>query len=563
MATITCPNCGEIIEVDPSSVEDLTRQLRDELFEQDLQKRLADMGHTHEAELAAAHLEEQREADKRVAQAQAQMADLQARLDAASREAELALGAERAAAAEREAHLKAQIDAAAQETELAIERQRAVAAKDLADLQAKLDAAKREGELQTERIRTQAAEERAQLQREEEQRRELAANEAAKAAEQARAREQALQDEVTRLSAQLESQGAAMEAKAEADLIKATSELERRRGELESQLAVARANSEQAQAALREEMARREAELAQRSEEQIEAKNVQIEQYKAEVERLRDYRMRLSTKLVGESLERHCESEFNRIRMQAYPRAVFEKDNEAVGGTKGDFIFRDYDDEGNELLSIMFEMKNEEETSSSANRKRNEDHFKKLDGDRTKKNCEYAVLVSTLEPDNDFYNAGIADVSWQYPKMFVVRPQCFTTIIGLLKAAALAAHPYRMQLQRVRQEEIDVTRFEEKVTDIVNGIANDYTLAAKNYEQAEKDIDAIIAKLQHLKGQLGTAAKHFGTASKRGDKLSVKRLTWGNKTMKDAFAQARAEREALEEGEPLEQDGAIDPDEME
>ena len=454
MATITCPNCGEVIEVDPSSVEDLTRQLRDELFEQDLQKRLADMGHTHEAELAAVHLEEQREADKRVAKAQAQMADLQARLDAASREAELTLGTERAAAAEREARLKAQIDAASQETELAVERQRAADAQDIAALQAKLDAATREGELERERIRAQAAEERARIQRDEELKREAAANEAAKAAERARTREQALQEEVTRLSAQLETQGAAREAKAEVDLLKATAELERQRGELESQLAVARANSEQAQASLREEMARREAEIAQRNEEQIEAKNAQIEQFKAELERLRDYRIRLSTKLIGESLERHCESEFNRIRMQAYPRAS------------------------------LFEMKNEEELSSATSRKRNEDHFKKLDADRTKKHCEYAVLVSTLEPDNDFYNAGIADVSWRYPKMFVVRPQCFTAIIGLLKAAALAAHPYRLQLERVRREEVDVTRFEDKVNELVGGIENDYALASKNYDRA-------------------------------------------------------------------------------
>jgi hypothetical protein len=196
-----------------------------------------------------------------------------------------------------------------------------------------------------------------------------------------------------------------------------------------------------------------------------------------------------------------------------------------------------------------------------SNRKRNEVHFRKLDSDRTKKNCEYAVLVSTLEPDSDFYNAGIADVSWRYPKMFVVRPQCFTTIIGLLKAAALAAHPYRLQLERARREELDVSRFEEKVSSIVDGIANDYTLASKNYEQAEKDIDAIIVKLKHLKGQLGLAAKHFGTASKRGEKLTVKRLTWGNQTMKAAFAEADAEREALAREAESPDDEPVSPSE--
>lgn len=447
MAKIVCPNCGEVIEVDPSGMEDLARQLRDELFEQDLRVRLEEAGHVHEARLEAVRAQER-------------------------------------SAAER--------------------------------------------------------------------------------------REAALSSELARLKAQLETQEATLRAQGEAELIKATTELERRHHELVSQLEVERANGEQAQAALREEMARREGELARRSEEQLEAKNAQIEQYKDELERLRDYRIRLSTKLVGESLERHCESEFNRIRMQAYPRASFEKDNEAVGGTKGDFIFRDFDEEGNELLSIMFEMKNEEERSASASRKRNEDHLKKLDADRTKKGCEYAVLVSTLEPDNDFYNAGIADVSWRYPKMFVVRPQCFTTIIGLLKAAALAAHPYRLQLERARREELDVSTFEEKVAKIVGSIENDYTRAAKNYERAEADIDAIIKKLEDLKKQLKTATSWFGAAQKQGERLSVKRLTRGNKTMKAAFSDAAAAREAAareaEDGvsEPSEgSDDAVEADELE
>ncbi|MBR3234112.1 MAG: DUF2130 domain-containing protein [Atopobiaceae bacterium] len=533
MAKITCPNCGEVIEVDPSSVEDLTRQLRDELFAQDLEARLAEAGHVHEAQLEAVRTEERRLADKRLADAQAQTAKVQAQLEAAERERELAVQRQRGEAAEQLAQLKAQLATAQQQTALEVERAQAKATAEQAQLQKAID---------EQRIAAQ--------------------EQVAQAKEEARARQAALEEEAAGLKAQLASQEQMLKAQGEAQLLKATAKLEQSRSELESKLKVEQANSQRAQAALREEMARRETELARRGEEQIEAKNQQIEQYKAEVERLRDYHVRLSTKLIGESLEHHCENEFNRIRMQAYPRAVFEKDNEAVEGTKGDFIFRDFDEEGNELLSIMFEMKNEEELSSASSRKRNEDHFKKLDGDRNKKNCEYAVLVSTLEPDNDFYNAGIADVSWHYPKMFVVRPQCFTTIIGLLKAAALAAHPYRMQLERAKQEEIDVTKFEQKVTAIVDGIANDYALASKNYEQAEKDIDAIIAKLQHLKGQLGTAAKHFGTASKRGDKLAIKRLTWGNQTMKAAFANAEAARQAQEDvpDDPLE---PLDPDEME
>ncbi len=634
MARIICPNCGETIEVDPSQVEDLTRQLRDELFAHDLEARLSEAGHLHQAQEQTAREEERREADRRVAEVQAQvvqlqaqlkeaaqqnelavqqeradagkeLARLQAQLEAAAKQGEMAVEQERTAAHEELLRLQAQLEAEVQQRELAVQQERAAAGEELARLQAQLEGASREqelavqqaqassaqelaqqkaqaeaaahqAELELQRLRTQAAEQQAALQHQIDELQAQAHEQMYEAEERARVREADLAGQLARVQAQLEARDASLKtqleaqelslkAQAQADVLKATAQLERDYGQLEAQLKVEQANSQKVQADLREQMAVREGELAQRAEEQLEAKNQQIEQYKAEVERLRDYRMRLSTKLIGESLEHHCQNEFNRIRMQAYPRALFEKDNEAVGGTKGDFIFRDYDDDGNELLSIMFEMKNEEELSAATSRKRNEDHFKKLDADRTKKNCEYAVLVSTLEPDNEFYNAGIADVSWQYPKMFVVRPQCFTTIIGLLKAAALAAHPYRLQLERARQEELDVTKFEEKVTTIVDGIANDYALASKNYEQAEKDIDAIIAKLQHLKGQLGIAAKHFGTASKRGDKLSIKRLTWGNQTMKAAFAQAEAEREAADqdEDELPEADLPLDPDELE
>ncbi|MBQ6523492.1 MAG: DUF2130 domain-containing protein [Atopobiaceae bacterium] len=507
MAQIKCPHCGMLIDVDPSKVEDLARQLRDDLFSHDLEARLSELGQLHDAQIKTAREEERREADRRVAKAGEQVAQLQAKLDAAERE-----------------------------QQLAVQREQTKAAEEQASLQRKL------GE---ERLAAQAK--------------------AAQAADEARQREANLNEEVSRLKAQLSAQEETLKAQSEAEVLRATAQLERSCGELQAQLKVEQANGEKAQADLREEMARREEELQRHVAEQLAAKDERIVQYQEDIKRLRDYRMSLSTKLIGESLERHCESEFNRIRMQAYPNATFEKDNEAVGGTKGDFIFRDFDEEGNELLSIMFEMKNEEEQSAASSRKRNEDHFKKLDSDRTKKNCEYAVLVSTLDPENDFYNAGIADVSWQYPKMFVVRPQCFTTIIGLLKAAALSAHPYKMQLERAKQEEIDVTRFEERVTKIVDGIDSDYRRAAKNYETAEKDIDAIIAKLQHLKAQLGTAAKHFNTAVNRSERLAIKRLTYGNPTMKAAFAEAHeaAELDDATDELPADTDEPISPDALE
>ena len=570
MAKIICPNCGQTIEVDPSRAEDLTRQLRDELFSHDLEQRLAEVGHLHEAQLQTARTEERREADRRVAEAQAQAAQLQAQLDDAARKQELATQRERSAANEELAKLQAQLEAARREQELAVERERSAAGEERARLEARLKEERQGHELALQEAQAKAVQERAALQHQMDEQRAQAQEQAQAASEEARRREEGLSGEVARLKAQLDAQEQTLRAQGEAEVLRATAELERSRDQLEAQLKVEQANGRQAQANLREQMAQRENELAHDAERQLKAKDELIERYRDDIERLRNYRMSLSTKLIGESLEQHCQTEFDRIRLQAYPRAYFEKDNEAVGGTKGDFIFRDFDDEGNELLSIMFEMKNEEEQSSVANRKRNEDHFKKLDADRTKKGCEYAVLVSTLEPDNDFYNAGIADVSWRYPKMFVVRPQCFTTIIGLLKAAALKAQPYRLQLERTRREELDVTQFEDKVKELVGGIENDYTLASRNYERAVKDIDAIIAKLEDLKKQMGTAAKHLGTAGKRGEKLAVKRLTRGNQTMKAVFAEAASERARMADEAadaaaelPDDLDDALDPDEME
>jgi hypothetical protein len=238
--------------------------------------------------------------------------------------------------------------------------------------------------------------------------------------------------------------------------------------------------------------------------------------------------------MVGESLEQHCETEFNRIRPTAFNRNVtFEKDNDASGGTKGDFIYREYDDDGVELISIMFEMKNEQDTSST--KKKNEDFFKKLDEDRTKKKCEYAVLVSLLEADNELYNSGIVDVSYRFPKMYVVRPQAFITIITLLRNAAMSSLKYKAELAQVRAQNIDITNFEDRLNEFKEGFSRNYELASRKFKTAVDEIDKTIDHLNKVKENLLSSENNLRLANNKADEITVKRLTKDNPTMAKTF----------------------------
>ncbi len=251
------------------------------------------------------------------------------------------------------------------------------------------------------------------------------------------------------------------------------------------------------------------------------------------IERLKDMKARLSTKMVGETLEQHCEVEFNRARAMAFPRAYFEKDNDARSGSKGDYIFRDMDENGTEIVSIMFEMKNEND--STATKKRNEDFLKELDKDRTEKKCEYAVLVSLLEPESELYNTGIVDVSHRYPKMYVIRPQFFLQLISLLRNAATNALTYKKELELTRQQNIDVTNFEEKLEAFKNGFARNYDLAHRQFEKAIEEIDKSISHLQKIKENLLSSGNNLRLAGNKAQDVTIKRLTRGNATMKAKF----------------------------
>ena len=273
----------------------------------------------------------------------------------------------------------------------------------------------------------------------------------------------------------------------------------------------------------------REKSLADKYNSQLKEKQELIDYYK-------DLKTRMSTKMVGETLEIHCSTEFNRMRMSMYPRAYFEKDNDVRGGTKGDFVFRDYDEDGTEYISVMFEMKNE--MDGTAVKHKNEDFFAKLDKDRNEKGCEYAVLVSLLEPDSELYNAGIVDVSYRFPKMYVIRPQFFMPIISLLTQAAKNSLGYRKALAIAQKQSVDVTNFEEQLNDFKSKFANNYRLASEKFRKAIEEIDKTIDHLQKIKDALLGSENNLRLANNKAEELTIKRLTRNNPTMKAKFEEA-------------------------
>ncbi|HLT34017.1 MAG TPA: DUF2130 domain-containing protein, partial [Aquaticitalea sp.] len=252
-----------------------------------------------------------------------------------------------------------------------------------------------------------------------------------------------------------------------------------------------------------------------------------------EIARLKDFKQKLSTKMVGETLEQHCEAEFNKLRATAFQNAYFEKDNDSRSGNKGDFIYRENDEAGNEVISIMFEMKNEND--ETATKKRNEDFFAKLDKDRTEKKCEYAVLVSLLEAENELYNTGIVDVSHRFKKMYVVRPQFFIPIITLLRNAAMNSMQYKTELSLIKNQNVDITNFEEKINTFKEGFARNYDLASRQFKTAIEEIDKTMDHLQKTKDNLLASVNNLRLANNKAEDLTIKKLTRGNPTMTEKF----------------------------
>ena len=306
------------------------------------------------------------------------------------------------------------------------------------------------------------------------------------------------------------------------ELQNAVSELEKQKNQLVNDVKLKEAEKENLEKSLREDF-RREFDFV--------SKDLQLKD--EEIVRLKDFKQKLSTKMVGESLEQHCEIEFNKLRPTAFPTAYFEKDNDASNGTKGDYIFKETDINGNEIMSIMFEMKNENDTT--ATKKKNEDFFAKLDKDRRDKGCEYAVLVSLLEADNEFYNTGIVDVSYKYEKMYVIRPQFFIQIITLLRNAGMKSLEYKAELTMMRNQNIDIINFEDKIDDFKTGFARNYDIASRQFGDAIKEIDKTMTHLQKTKEALLSSVNNLRLANNKAEDLTIKKLTHGNPTMKEKF----------------------------
>lgn len=337
-----------------------------------------------------------------------------------------------------------------------------------------------------------------------------------------------LLNELQKVASAKESEVQALKAKLDAievanklAIAEAMSAVEKERDELKSNLA---------RAALEKELA--EKSLKDKYETQIKDRDDAIE-------RLRDMKARLSTKMIGETLEQHCETEFNRIRATAFPRAYFEKDNDARTGSKGDFIFRDLDENGTEIVSIMFEMKNESDTTTT--KSKNEDFLRELDKDRNEKGCEYAVLVSLLEPDNEFYNTGIVDVFHRYPKMYVVRPQFFIPIITLLRNAAMKSLQYKTELALVKAQNIDITNFESELETFKNAFSRNYELASNHFQKAIDEIDKSIDHLQKTKEALLSTSRNLRLANDKAQDVTIKKLTKNNPTMAAKFNELKGQ----------------------
>ena len=492
MNEIKCPHCGEVFQVDERGFADIVRQVRTQEFSKEIAQREQMLKERNEQEVKLAIANAQQKAQEEASSLDAQIAKLQHQL------AELKAQQESDSRVLAAQHEKELADATIPR-DLEISKLKQQLEVQASDFSQRLS-------LQQEQSARKAAEENAQL-----------------------------QQTIAAQKQQLDAQEAQFQAKKELAVAEARNAAERERDELASKMELQKVKAEQEKSALREQSAR---ELAQKDE---------LIKYKdEEIARVKDMKARLSTKMVGESLERHCEIEFNKIRTTAFPNAYFEKDNDVVEGTKGDFVFRECDPaSGEEIISIMFEMKNENDETRTKHK--NEDFLEKLDRDRKKKNCEYAVLCTMLEPDNELYNEGIVDVSYRYPKMYVIRPQFFIALISILRNAALGALKYKTELAEVRSQNIDITNFESSMEDFKDKFGRNYRIASEKFQTAIAEIDKTIEHLEKTKKALLGSENQLRLANDKAQDLSIKKLTRKNPTMKAKFDALKEQQGDAEE----------------
>lgn len=493
MQEIRCPKCNEVFQVDDSGYSQIVQQVRDKEFEKEAARRAEELEKAKNSELKILEMEYEKKLESALSEKSDDITDkekriteLEARLKSIESEKQLAVAT---AVRERENSF----------SEESRKAQKAISDKDIeiAELTAKLKQAD---------------------------------NERAFAVDKANSEKNAELSEKESLIKQLElqlQQAALDKAKSENAL--ALEKKQNEINELNSQL-----KNKDSEAALKCKT------IEEKYAIELKNKDELIEQYK-------DFKARLSTKMVGETLEQHCLTQFNSLRMSAFPNAYFEKDNDARSGSKGDFIFRESSEDGIEFISIMFEMKNEMDTT--ATKHKNEDFFKELDKDRNEKGCEYAVLVSMLEADNEFYNAGIVDVSYKYPKMYVIRPQFFIPLISLLRNAARNSLEYKRELAMAKAQQVDLTNFEKNITEFKTAFSRNYQLASDKFKIAIDEIDKTITHLQKTKDALLSSENNLRLANKKAEEqLTIKKLTKNAPSIKEEFARLASEQTALPGG---------------
>jgi hypothetical protein len=479
MNEIKCPHCGTVFTIDEADYASLVQQVRTAEFTKELHARLAEAEKAKNAEIELAETKVTQRAQEAAAQKDAEIQRLKNEIEGAGTAQALAIA------------------------KAAKEAQKALGEKDshIERLKAELEGADTAQELAIAKV----------------------GEEAQKTAAEKDA-------EIQRLKAELDKAGTTQELV----LAQAVSAVQHKLDQAENTLALQKAEQKATEAALKESHSKTEAALKESHSKEVALKDDLIE-------RLKDMKAKLSVKLLGETLEQHCETEFNRVRALAFPNAEFGKDNDASSGSKGDYVFRDFNDDGVEYISIMFEMKNEADASS--NKKKNADFLAKLDKDRREKGCEYAVLVSMLEEDSELYT-GITDVSHEYPKMFVVRPQFFLAIIALLRNATQETIVVKAELEQMKKQNIDITNFEAELEGFKSAFGRNFDLAKRKFDSAIKEIDTAIDRLQKVKDALLGSENNLRLANDKATALTVKKLTRGNETMKAKFAELEPPQES-------------------
>ena len=557
MKEIRCPKCQSVFQVDEADYASIVSQVKNAEFNDELNRRLEEVRKQYAAELKADVMKSEQTfgqqlsaKDLEIGEKNTEIERLKAQIDSMAQAKALELAEEMSKKDQEISELKAKIESTAQAKALELAGEMNKKDQEISELKAKIEST----------AQAKALELAGEMNKKDQEISELKA----KIENTAQAKALELAGEMNKKNQEISELKAKIESMVQTNALELAGELAKKDKEISELKSTISQSKDACQIAVLEEQRKAQDALKEKDNKIVELtgmvnqqKNeaalrenniketyeIQLKKKQEEVDYYKDLKTRMSTKMVGETLEIHCSTEFNRMR-PLFPNAYFEKDNDASGGSKGDFIFRDYED-GFEYISIMFEMKNE--MDQTATKHKNEDFLKKLDEDRRAKKCEFAVLVSLLEPESELYNTGIVDMSHRYPKMYVIRPQFFIPLITLLVQTSKKSIEYQRQLAIARSQSVDVTNFESRLNDFKEKFANNYRLASEKFKTAIDEIDKSITHLQKIKEALVGSERNLRLANDKADSLTIKKLTYNNPTMKEKFKEARAVEEDEDE----------------